>query len=411
MKKLFAFILLISLCLTIEAQLDEGVYQGFKVMKMDKNSIPDIINIQVNKLSTAGVTSFSEEKNKPLNGRYHIIIHKYKYIIADFSKGLPHGNWTLYSYNKEAEKASFKNGKYDGEVHEYYDGHSITTLKEGVMQHHISYHPNGKLKVERFYENGRLNGEMKEYDNEGKLIREAHYLQGKRNGKYMERNLDGYTSTSNYKNDVLEGEYVELFGNGQIAQKGSYDSSGKKTGRWVRYKNDGTLIEDVGYLDGVYHGEKRSYSQGELSSVTEYEKGKNHGKHIWYYSANPKIKREEKNYVNNELEGPTKYYTDKGVLYTEILYKKGKETLTREFDRNSGTIYAESTYKDGNIIRKKIYDNKGNLKLLRLVDERGSLVDVQEYNTNGTIIKTNKNYKKPASITVREDASGIIDIE
>lgn len=410
-KKIIIFIIFIFTCYTAVAQLDEGTYEGFKIIKNNKNPVPDLIDIHVNRHSSSRITSFTESKDKPLNGTYHIIIHGNKYIVADFSNGMPNGEWTLYLYNKVAEKAFLKNGKYDGEYHEYYRGHSVTTFKDGVILHHISHHPNGQLAVERSYENGKLHGEIKEYREDGSLYRESHYLYGKADGKQLETNDKGYTWIKNYKNGQQSGEYLEIAENGITTQQGYYNDTGQKTGRWISHDKNGIIREDIGYLDGKYHGEKRIYTDGQLIFLTQYDNGKYNGKDIEYYSSNPKIIRSEKNYVNDEREGSTKYYSDKGIVYREIVFRKGKEILNRNFDLHSGILHNESVLRDGRTIRRKIYNKNGKLELLQLADENGSLVDVQEYNTQGKVIKTNKNYRKPSSIRLVEDASGIIDIE
>lgn len=412
LKKAITCLLFICICNTIVAQLqlERSTYKAFKVSEKKKDDAPNLMDIFINEFPSGKIISFSDKKKEPLNGCYHIIIHGEKYVIANIKNGLLDGEGTLYWYNKVGEKAFFKQGKYDGEAHEYYKGHEVTTFKDGIIQHYIAHHPNGQLKEERFYENGKLQGEVKQFDEDGNLHWEGNFSQGKRDGKFVETDNNTYTTISYYKNDKLDGEYLEQFKNGKIAQKGKYNN-GKKTDRWVKYNEDGQTKEDVGYLDDEYHGEKRSYSQGELHMLIEYDHGKYHGKYIIYNTSNPPLIEIEKNYAHNKLDGYTKHYTEKGILHLEILYRDGKEVIRKDYDYNSGIINTEHTYRNNNVIREKVYDKNGKLKILRLANEYGSLVDVQEYNTAGKVIKTNTEYKKPASIKLKEDTSGIIDIE
>ena len=395
---------------TAQLQLDKSAYKGFPVVKNNKDEGPNLMDIYINSFPSQGIISFTDNKKNPLNGCYHIIIHGEKYVIANIKKGLLEGESTLYWYNKVGEKAYFKQGRYDGKRSSYYSGEEITTYKEGIIQHHIAHYKNGQLKEELFYENGKPHGDIKEFYEDGTLHRESHYLHGNQEGIYMEKNSHGYTKVSHYKNGKLDGEYLEQYENGNIAQKGSY-ANDKKTGRWTRYTKEGHLIEEIDYLDDVLHGEKKIYNDnGILYMLTEYNHGKRNGKYLIYYSSNPEIIEKEENYKNNILDGITRYYSQKGILYVEILYRDGKEVLRKDYDL-MGILSIESTYRNNNVIREKIYDKNGKLKLLRLANEYGSLVDVQEYNTAGKVVKTNTEYKKPASIKLKEDASGIIDIE
>jgi len=422
MKKILSILLLFCTCLTVASQnIDNGVYQGFKVGKGNKNN-PDIINIRANSLS-GGVYRFSEGKDKPLNGCYHIIIHRNKYIVANISKGVLEGEWTMYSNGDNiVEKAIFKNGCYDGELVRTYSDSETYSFRNCELQHYIAYHSNGQLKVERTYENGELHGGVKEYDKAGELIKELNFANGKKHGKQLEVSSNGYSTISNYNNDVQIGEFLYKFGNGNVAKRGEYDSNGKKTGKWIDNRENGNPHEETNYKDGEYHGEVKKYTNGKLYHLEEYANGKRHGKDITYYEY--PVVREERNYINGERDGAEKYYNNKGELQTEYYYQNGARLSRKEYMSGHGDVgYTESFYQidkrtgQGNastsnyIIKEKHYDRNGKLKSLSLRNEKGDMVVVQEYNTAGRVVKTNKDYKKHASITLKEDASGIIDIE
>ena len=421
MKKILNILLLFCVCLTVAAQnIENGVYQGFKVGKGNKSNAPDIISIQVS--SMRGSTShFLDDKNKPLSGCYHIIIHRNKYIVANISKGVLEGEWTMYAYGDNVvEKAFFKNGCYDGKFVSTYSDHETYTFKNCKLQHFIAYHSNGQLKVERNYENGQLHGEVKEYDDEGKLIKESNFANGKRHGKQLEVRSNGYSIISNYNNGLQVGEYLAKFGNENVSEKGEYDSDGKKIGKWIDNRENGNPHEETNYKDGEYHGEVKKYTDGKLYHLEEYVDGKRHGKDIMYYEY--PVVREEKNYINGNLNWE-KYYTNKGELQLAYSYQEGMYIKTFYSLGYENAGYVESYYKIDKkvgphstgtstyLVKEKVYDKNGKLKSLSLRNEKGDMVVVQEYNTAGKVIKTNKNYKKHSSITIKEDASGIIDIE
>ena len=407
MKKILNILLLICVCLPIAAQdIKDGGYQGFKVGK--GNNTPDIISIRVNSLS-GDICRFSEyikNEDKPLTGCYHIIIHRNKYIVANISKGVLEGEWTMYSYDKVVEKATFKNGCYDGQRVRTYSDREIYTYKDCELQHYIAYHSNEQLKAERAYKNGKLHGEVKEYNEKGELVKEYNFANGKKHGKRVEVGSNGYSTTANYDNDVQVGEYLAVFKNGNISEKGEYDSNGKKTGKWVLGHEDGNLREEAGYKDGKYHGEVRGYHLGKISTVTGYADGKRDGKYFLYYEY-PAV-REERTYKNGVLNDVSRDYHKNGTLDFETIYDNGDRVIHRSY-RSDG--YVESYYKKKEVVKTKRYDKDGKLKSLSLINEKGDLVVVQEYDTAEKVVKTNKEYKKHPSITLKEDASGIIDIE
>ena len=118
-----------------------------------------------------------------------------------------------------------------------------------------------------------------------------------------------------------------------------------------------------------------------------------------------------------------KYYTDKGELQKTYSYQEGMNIETSYSPGYENAGYVEEYYKIDKkvgpnstststyLVKVKHYDKNGKLKSLSLMNEKGVMVVVQEYNASGKATKTNKDYKKHASFTLKEDASGVIDIE
>ena len=413
MKKILSILLVVCISFSATAQeISSGTYKGFKVS--DKDAFPDIINIHA-VYSAARICNFSttiEREKVPLTGRYHIIINSNKYVIANISNGLLEGEWTKYANgNQVVEKAFFKKGRYDGEFIVSNSDREIYTFKDGEMKHYIAYHPNGNLKVERNYENEKLDGAVKEYDNNGNLVEEVYFQQGKRHGKrVLVISSDEHTVTEHYNNGVLEGEYMSMYNDGRMIETGAYDAKGERTGKWTRWDKNGDLNSEIHYLNGKYHGEHKSYYKGKLSIKTEYADGRYHGQYVWYYDY-PAV-REEKNYKNGVYHGSFKQYTDDGKkLMSETIYENGERAVETRYYRTTDGDYTQSFFKDKQLVKSKLFDKNGKLKSLSLMNEKGDLVVVQEYNTAGKVIKTNRDYKKHASVTLKEDASGIIDVE
>ncbi len=384
------YLLLVWVCIPATAQMNNGTYQGFKIIKNQDG--PDVISINVLSLGN-DVCQFGEsESKKMLDGHYHIIIHRNKYVTGNFTKGIANGDWEEFIGNKLNVKSSYKNGKYDGRVYRYgvmgLDNKypAVSTFKDGIIQHKISYHQNGQVYAEIFYdENGWRNGNEITYDKDGNITGDENYLHGKHHGKQMEISTDGYKLTSGYNNGVLTGEYCRLYPNGNVEAKGAYDENGKKAGKWIWGRIDGSISTEANYLNDQLHGEEQIYYEsGILQRCAEYTNGKRNGKSI-YYRENPHVISEEGMFVDGKHHGEYK------------IYSYGKLSEIRVYRED--VVVSEKEYVDG------------KLRTIRLLDENGSLVNVEQYNNAGKRTYQNTGYKKHVSIKLKESASGVIDVE
>ncbi len=390
-SKIVHCLLLILFCIPVVAQMEDGSYQGFKVVKGQEQ--PDIVTINVLSLGN-GICQFSESsERKPLQGTYHIILNKNKYNIGNFKKGITNGEWEEHFYGALYEKGTYKNGKYDGKVYQYgakglenkYP--AVYTLKDGIIQHFISYYPsNGQVKEEKFYDDaGKLHGGIMTYAEDGTVTGCENYRHGQRNGAHMKIDGQGYKETSGYADGKLTGAYCRLYPNGNLQRKGAYDENGKRTGKWTFGEEDGNIKFEEDYLDDKLNGERRVYyKNGDLLRVEEFANGQLNGKST-EYDENPHMISREVTYADGRQNGEFKIF-HKGILWREGISKDGR------------TVY-EKEYEDG------------KLQIIRLLDERGSLVRVEQYNKTGQKTYKNTDYKKHPSIKLKENTSGVIDVE
>ena len=82
---------------------------------------------------------------------------------------------------------------------------------------------NGKIKEDRYYVNGKVNGQWFNYYENGQVKSEGHTILGKK-----------------------EGKLISFYNNG-IIKKEEYWKNGKKTGSWTQYDEYGKLIETEKY--------------------------------------------------------------------------------------------------------------------------------------------------------------------
>lgn len=385
-RNILLLCLLLLTTYSVNAQVRETDLQGFKINK--KPSDIDIISIKVLPLGNDIKQFYDAATNKPLDGTYHIIIHRRRYLIGELKNGLPHGIWEEYLHPNLHKKETYKEGQLDGKVYRYSSStgnvESEKTMKNGVEQEFIYYYK-GKVRQHfTFDEQGEKHGHFITYDFSGNISDEETYVHGKREGEHIQYR-DGAKTITNYKNGKIMGEYTEWYPNGLLKQKGTYDEENKRTGYWVYYAEDGNLKSESNYLHGKRHGEQREYfKSGILRSLADYKNDKRHGRSI-HYREDPHVISSEGSYVDGNSHGEYKTY-------------------------HNGELWRVQIYRDNNVVCEKDYD-KGKIRTLRLVDENGSLVNVAQYNGAGQRTYRNTNYKKPETLKLKEDPSGVIDVE
>ncbi len=205
------------------------------------------------------------------------------------SNGDKTGKWEKkYANGNYRYKGQFLNGKEIGIFYFYSEFNNSTPyiIKEFNNKNH-------RCKVQFFTKQGVLEskGEMNKRD---------------RVGQWLYFAPDG-------KRVVLEENY----------------KAGKLSGAVKVYYPDGSLTEEIHYLNGMMHGNSIRYTdQGKLVSKIPYEQNKMHGK-IFYYDKNGII-RETGHYDHGKRVGRWEFYID-GVLtgVEEPNKKKSRDSIPR----------------------------------------------------------------------------------
>lgn len=314
---------------------------------------------------------YTSGEKKHLEGKRRIILGTYEYMEAEFTNGLPTGSWEVYKYNKLSEKSNYnKNGLRDGKQY-VYAGDGETVVEEFEVTNgkangrYVKYNANGKIEKEQEYKDGVENGIYRTYDGEGNLLWDCFYKDGKEHGKQT-KIYSSYTEVGTYENGLPVGQYTKTLSNGTVEMEGQYDTKGKKTGIWIKRKKDGTPTEEKCYKDGELDGKsKEFFTDGSVSKVITYAKGKKNGPQVSYDFSTGNI-ISELTYVDNLQEGPYKrYYYSQGdgkTLREEGVYKKDKEVSRKEY------------YTDGKLHYVK--ENKGKgMETIETYNEKGKLVN------------------------------------
>ena len=259
-----------------------------------------------------------------------------------------------------------KNGLLDGESREYYeegDIKSVSLFKNNVADGiFISYYQNGNIKEKHTYKNGNEEGEGLFYYENAKL-EEKYFM----------------------KNGKLEGESTAYFEDGKIRNKSIFKDGVKLEEETYKddeirkntFKNGEIVQQDIYSKNKKLKAKKFFLGNGKTKIISYYENGNKQeevfvinelfdGEAFTYY---PSGKIENKSFFKNgKREGESLTYYENGKLKKKILYKNGM--------RNGFAI----AYYENGIIEQKAYfvdDKKENERLY--YDKKGNLIKTEIY--------------------------------
>ena len=165
------------------------------------------------------------------------------------------------------------------------------------------YYSNGNPSMEAVYKMNILNGETTRWFENGKLEEKAYYIDNQYDGMVEEYNAFGILVTkSTYKNGVLNGEFHQYYDNGKPFMDGEY-VDGMMHGGWIMYYKDGTIGSNAVYDMGT--GVQKGYSDGGLYQNVEIH------------------------YKNNVKDGEEKHFNKDGSVKEILLWDNGNYVGTR----------------------------------------------------------------------------------
>ena len=340
-------------CLKFEGKYKNGKRNG-KGKEYDINEELIFKGEYLNGLKWNG-KGYNTIETEIINGNGYItIFHKLKPKILKFEgkliNGEINGEGKEYNiYGKLIFKGEYLNGlKWNGKGYNNIETEIING--NGKIKEYYQLNPK-ILKLEGEYIKGKLNGEFKEYYDNGKLKYEGKYLNNQKNGmgkEYYDNNKLKYIG--NYLNGIKNGKGKEFNKKGIIIYKGEYlngkrSGKGKEYDRFTKLKFEGNylkgqrlkgkefdkygnLIYEGNFLNDKKHGEGKEYNNGELIFEGEYYDGK-----VW----NGKGKRVKESFQDNSKiifdgefqkgrlwNGIRKDYNSKGELVSKYEYSEGE---------------------------------------------------------------------------------------
>lgn len=180
--------------------------------------------------------------------------------------GKKYGAWEKYEKGKLLWKATFYNGEPVGEFIHFYPDKKI---KDKLYYHPNSpkvtaetYHPNGKKASEGIFINKNKDGKWLYYNSSEKLVAEESYLSGKKQGVFKLYSPEDGTllEEESWKNGILNGEHIEYFTTGSIRLKWHH-KDGKIDGAFESYYLDGKVWNKGQYIAGLRNGTWTCYDR------------------------------------------------------------------------------------------------------------------------------------------------------
>ena len=313
--------------------------------------------------------------------------------------GLKQGLWKFFRDNGNLQlEGTYQNDKKNG-FFKYYDEDGNfqriekwenDILIEDAQQtkkldRRVEYHPNGKLKTEAYFFKGTPDGVRREYSPEGKVIQSYLFRNGillgegivdedgKKQGDWKEYYETGELRASGkYLNSIPVGKWKYYFENKKVEITGTYTRKGEKDGEWIWYYPNGNILSIENYVLGLPEGESFTLSiegdtlehgmyadgleEGRWMYVNDsvlvkgfYEAGKKTG--AWKtYHPNGKLKRSE-SYFEDELDGRSLFYWENSVKKAEYTYINGLlNGNAYQYDEEGNLLYT-TTYRMGVEIR------------------------------------------------------------
>ena len=181
----------------------------------------------------------------------------------------------------------------------------IQNYKEGQL-HGLTKIYQGKVLMEKTqYQNGKMNGEKRIYNEAGKLL-----------------------MIEMYKNDKRHGITQQITDNGVVIMRAQY-RNGTQEGLTIHYTEAGELHAKIHYKENKKNGlslffypEKAPDQDPKVAKTVTYKDDQQHGEAITYYPSGAMMMKE--NYVNNRLEGGVVEYYENGNVRKITQYEKGK---------------------------------------------------------------------------------------
>ena len=255
----------------------------------------------------------------------------------------------------------YRNGIKKWEI-EYKDGR-----RDGIL---LLWADNGVLYKKLSYVRGLKEGPYQTFrihshrdlrlPGDGSLVSEVGYLAGVKEGEEIEWYPHGWIKMRRvYVNGLLDGQAVSYFngkygadgypiddGSPQKVMSENYYINGLLNGTSITYNEDGKIHSMGEYIDGKMNGlHKQWYKDGTLKEEKHYQLGKRNGKwRIWHPNGQLESSRF---YENDHLMGDYQEWWEDGTQHRIRSFKMGDSDGLSLVWHPNGTLSSSVVYVDG----------------------------------------------------------------
>ena len=283
---------------------------------------------------------------------------------GSLKNGANFGHWQYFyeNGNLSMEGSIFDGQRQDSWTH-YYENGSIKRRGKYLNNRMVGiwnyFYENqqggyGSLKAQAFYEDGK--GTYKEFYPNGELKAEGLYIDGRSQGIWTFYHPTGQIEAKGeYKDGLRWGEWDFFHPNGNKAADGIY-KDGIREGNWIFYHENGNLSSQGTLKEGEKDGYWRLFNRwGEFKGEGNFVKGE--GEYKEFYE-NGKIKTVG-SIKNDKNEGEWLYYYENGRLEGQADFKEGNGYYRGYYP--DGTINMEGEISDGQRVGIwKMYKKNGD---------------------------------------------------
>jgi antitoxin component YwqK of YwqJK toxin-antitoxin module len=261
------------------------------------------------------------------------------------------------------------------DVKKFTNGEEETQAQElAQVEVKTEYHPDGTPKLTAVYKNGVLEGVAREFDETGKIVKGVVFQEGRvvaqgivdDRGRFQDNWQEFYPNGAlkaegRYRNGRRVGIWKFYFPNGTLEQEGNFNNQGEHHGEWIWYHPNGQKHIVQNYEKGLQDGKYREFADDGKTIISEgdYIEGERHGNWV----INTGIERSEGRYRNGERHGRWKIYSvNNGQLTFEGSFVDGIPNGKHTYFQENGKILEEGTYSMGHLngVWRK-YDENGQL--------------------------------------------------
>ncbi|MES2516393.1 MAG: hypothetical protein V4580_19720 [Bacteroidota bacterium] len=187
------------------------------------------------------------------------------------------------------------------------------------------------------------------------------------------------------------GQWKFYYEDGVLKEKCSFKNN-KLDGEYIKFHNNGKMIEHLFYKDGKYDGVQTVYySNGNIKNVYTYKNNVQDGEESGYYRTGKlAYKSDAKNNSFNGLY--TSYYENGSVKKTYMFTNGVKAGQSKEyFNHPKDQVYGEGNYENNFATGEwKYYFDDGKLSLAGMLNKKGQKEGVwKDYLKTGVLIEEN----------------------